>query len=58
MVTYGLLVYGIAAKTNLIKIEKAQRINTMFFRKKVETLSDILEVNTHVELSLRICKDL
>ena len=45
--TYGLLVYCSAAATNLMKIENAQLriISAIFFRKKIETLSHILEVN-------------
>ena len=47
IITYGFLVYGTAAKNNLMKIEIAQRrnIRAKFFREKNETLSDILEVN-------------
>ena len=46
-IIYGLLVNGTAAKTNLMRIESAQRriIRAKLFRKKIETLSDTLEVN-------------
>ena len=43
VITYGLLVYGSACKSNLEEIEMAQRriIRAVFFRKKYENLQDI-----------------
>ena len=53
--SYGLIVYGRAAKTNLQNIEMAQRriIRAIFFKKKGDSIRDILrdtEVNTVFEL--------
>ena len=52
---YGLLVYGSAVRTNLEKIEMAQRriIRTIFFKRKFDNLQNILcetELNTVFEL--------
>ena len=46
-VCYGLQIYGFAAKTNLSKIEKAQRrvLRAIFFKKKVDSLHDLLKTN-------------
>ena len=43
----GLLIYGSAAKTNLLKIEKAQRKNlrAIFFKKNFDSLHDLLRTN-------------
>ena len=40
---YGILVYGSAAKTNLVKIEKAQRriLRAIFFMQRKDSLSEI-----------------
>ena len=44
---YGLIVYGSAAKTNLKKIENAQRhiLRAIFSEKKFDSLRDILLEN-------------
>ena len=46
-ICYGLLIYGSAAKTNLSKIEKAQRriLRAIFFKKKFDFLHDLLRTN-------------
>ena len=46
-ICYGLLIYGSAAKTNLSKIEKAQRriLRAIFFKKKFDSLHDLLRTN-------------
>ena len=54
-ISYGLIVYGRAAKTNLQNIEMAQRriIRAIFFKEKRDSIKDILrdtEVNTVFEL--------
>ena len=43
IIMYGILVYGSAAKTNLIKIEKAQRrnLNAIFFMQRTDSLREI-----------------
>ena len=47
VITYGLLVYGSAAKTNLEKIENAQRriLRAIFYKNKYESLGQIFEKN-------------
>ena len=55
VISYGLIVYGRAAKTNMQNIEMAQRriIRAIFFKKKRDSIRDILrdtEVNTVFEL--------
>ena len=44
IICYGLLVYGSAAKTNLRKIECAQRrtLRAIFFSKKIDSMVNIL----------------
>ena len=44
VICYGLLVYGIAAKTNLQKIERAQRriLRAIFFKKKIDSMVNVL----------------
>ena len=46
-ICYGLLIYGSAAKTNLSKIEKAQRKNLLAicFKKQFDSLHDRLRTN-------------
>ena len=46
-ICYGLLIYGSAAKTNLLKIEKAQRriLRAIFFKKKFDSLRDLFRTN-------------
>ena len=48
VITYGLLVYGSAAKTNLKKIENAQRriLRAIFFKNKYESVGPIFEKNS------------
>ena len=64
MICYGLIVYGSAAKTNLKKIENAQRriLREIFFQKKFDSLRDILldnKIFTVYELyTLEIVKEL
>ena len=64
MICYGLIVYGSAAKTNLKKIENAQRriLRAIFFKKKFDSLRDILldnKIFTVYELyTLEIVKEL
>ena len=43
IIMYGILVYGSAAKTNLVKIEKAQRriLRAIFFMQRTDSLSEI-----------------
>ena len=58
VICYGLLVYGRAAKTNLTKIEIAQRriIRAILFKKKFDSLQNILHqatLNTVFELSIQ-----
>ena len=55
VICYGLLIYGSAARTNLEKIEMAQRriIRAILFKKKYDSLQDILrqtKLNTVFEL--------
>ena len=47
VITYGLLIYGAAAKTNLSRIESVQRriLQSYFFRKRQDSLQKILAVN-------------
>ena len=46
IITYGLLIYAAAAKTNLSRIESVQRrILRAFFRKRQDSLQVILAVN-------------
>ena len=47
IISYGILVYGSAAKTNLKKIENAQRriIRAIFFKKRSESISNLLLEN-------------
>ena len=64
IICYGLIVYGSAAKTNLKKIENAQRriLRAIFFKKKFDSLRDILldnKIFTVYELyTLEIVKEL
>ena len=46
-ICYGLLIYGSAAKTNLLKIEKAQRriLRAIFFKKIFDSLRDLFRTN-------------
>ena len=58
VICYGLLVYGRAAKTNLTKIEMAQRriIRAILFKKKFDSLQNILHqtaLNTVFELFIQ-----
>ena len=55
VICYGLLIYGSAARTNLEKVEMAQRriIRAILFKKKSDSLQDILrqtKLNTVFEL--------
>ena len=45
LISYGLLVYGSAAKTNLEMLENAQRriIRAIFFKRKQHSLKDIMD---------------
>ena len=45
LISYGLLVYCIAAKTNLKRLEIAQRriIRAIFFKQKQHSLKDIID---------------
>ena len=47
IIIYGLLAYGSAVKWNLIEIQKAKRriLQAVFFRKKPESIRDILSEN-------------
>ena len=47
IITYGLLIYGAAAKPNLSRIESVQRriLRAIFFRKRQDSLQEILAVN-------------
>ena len=49
---YGLLVYGSAAKTNLQKIECAQRriLRAIFFKKKFDSMVNLLADNKILNL--------
>ena len=64
VICYGLIVYGSAAKTNLKKIENAQRriLRAIFFKNKFDSLRDILldnKIFTVYELyTLEIVKEL
>ena len=58
VICYGLFVYGRAAKTNLTKIEMAQRriIGAILFKKKFDSLQNILHrttLNTVFELFIQ-----
>ena len=43
LVDYGIIAYGATAKTNLIKIEMAQRriMRAIFFEKKMDSITDV-----------------
>ena len=64
IICYGLIVYGSATKTNLKKIENAQRriLRAIFYKKKFDSLRDILldnKIFTVYELyTLEIVKEL
>ena len=47
IISYGILVYGTAAKTSLKKIEKTQRrnIRAIFYKKRFESITNILLEN-------------
>ena len=58
VITYGLLIYGSAAKTNLAKIDSAQRriLRAIFFKKKYDSMQEILsknKINTIYELFIK-----
>ena len=44
LINYGIIVYGATAKTNLSKIEMAQRRirRAIFFKEKMESITDVL----------------
>ena len=44
VINYGISAYGATAKTNLSKIELAQRriMRTIFFKKKMDSITDVL----------------
>ena len=44
LIIYGIIAYGATAKTNLSKIEIAQRriMRAIFFKKKMDSLTDVL----------------
>ena len=55
LINYGIIAYGATAKTNLSKIEMAQRrINrAIFFKKKMDSITDVLRekgISTACEL--------
>ena len=64
IITYGLLVYGSAAKTNLKKIESAQRriLRAIFCKNKYESIEQLFEKNnilTVFELYvMEVCREL
>ena len=47
IITYGLLIYEAAAKTNLSRIESVQRkiLRAIVFRKRQDSLQEILAMN-------------
>ena len=44
LINYGIIAYGATAKTNLSKIEMAQRriMRAIFFKKKIDSITDVL----------------
>ena len=44
LINYGIIAYGATAKTNLSKIEMAQRrlMRAIFFKKKMDSITDVL----------------
>ena len=47
LINYGIIVYGATAKTNLSKIEMAQRriMRAIFFKKKMDSITDVVREN-------------